>query len=167
MTWQVCRRPGHTADQCFPYHITKARNAKPSGQRAEEGIRYEATEKEGTRGQGRKTKSRWCYVCRDTDRYIARKSLQRKDRDEYTGKEGNALTLIAKSVHTTFMFAIPGVAVTKSAPEGFESWNEDLGSTEHMTQLVTALTQYKNTTPEDTVQVANKIVAPVQGYGGL
>ena len=34
------------------YHITKARNAKPKGRRAEEEIRNEANKKEGTRDQG-------------------------------------------------------------------------------------------------------------------
>ena len=62
-TCQLCRRPDHAADQCFSYHITKARNAKSNGRRAEEEIRSEANEKKGTRDQGRKTKPRCCYVC--------------------------------------------------------------------------------------------------------
>ena len=33
-TCQLCRRPSHAADQCFSYHITKARNAKPKAQSA-------------------------------------------------------------------------------------------------------------------------------------
>ena len=62
-TCQLCRRPGHAADQCFSYHITKARNAKLKGRSAEEKIRNQANEKGGTRNQMRKTKSRCCYVC--------------------------------------------------------------------------------------------------------
>ena len=115
---QLCRKPGHTtADQCFSYHTTKARNTKPRGRRAEEKIRNEANKKVCIRDQGRKTKSRCCYVCGETDGHIARYCPQRKDKAECTGKGGNVRTLIAKSVHTTSMFAITGVAVTKSAPE--------------------------------------------------
>ena len=124
-TCQLCRRPGHAADQCFSYHITKARNATPKGRSDEDEISNEANEKEGTRNQMRKTKSRCCYVCGETDGHIARNCPQREDKAEYTGKGGNARTLITKSVHTKSMSAIPGVAVTKSAPEGFEMWNAD------------------------------------------
>ena len=85
-TYQLCRRPGHAADQCFAYHVTKARNAKPKGRRAEEEIRNEANEKEDTGDQGRKTKSRCCYVCGETDGHKARNCSQRKDKAEYTGK---------------------------------------------------------------------------------
>ena len=59
-TCQLCRRPGHAADQCFSYHITKARNAKLKERSAEEKISNEVNEKEGTRNQMRKTKSRCC-----------------------------------------------------------------------------------------------------------
>ena len=166
-TCQLCRRPGHAADQCFSYHITKARNTKPKGRSAEETISNEANEKEGTRNQMRKTKSRDCYICGETDGHIARNCLQRKGKTEYTGKGGNARTLITKSVHTTSMSAIPGVAVTKSAPEGFEMWNADSGSTEHMTPDATALKEYKPAAPEDMVEVVNKTLLPVRGYGGL
>ena len=57
-TCQLCRRPGHAADQCFSYHITKARNVKPKGRSAEEKISHETNDKAGTRNQMRKTKSR-------------------------------------------------------------------------------------------------------------
>ena len=166
-TCQLCRRPGHAADQCFSYHITKARSAKPKGRSAEEKISHEANEKEGTRNQMRKIESRCCYVCGETDGHIARNCPQRKGNAEYIGKEGNARTLITKSVHTTSMSAIPGVAVTKSAPEGFESWIADSGSTEHITPDATALKEYKPAAPGDTVEVADKTSLPVQGYGGL
>ena len=53
-TCQLCHRPGHAADQCFSYHITKARSAKPKGRSAGEKINHEANEKEGTRNQMRK-----------------------------------------------------------------------------------------------------------------
>ena len=76
-------------------------------------------------------------------------------------------TLITKSVHTTSMSAIPGVEVTKFAPEGFEMWITDLGSTEHMTPDVTALTEYKLAASGDMVEVTDKILLPFQGYGGL
>ena len=92
---------------------------------------------------------------------------QRKDKAEYVGKGGSARTLIAKSVHTTSMHAIPGVAVTKSAPAGFETWNVDSGSTEHMTPDVTAVTEYKPVPPGDVVEVADKTLLSVQGYGGF
>ena len=115
----------------------------------------------------RKTKSRCCYVCGETDGHIARNCPQRKGKTEYTGKEGNARTLITKSVHTTSMSAIPGVAVIKSVPEGFESWIADSGSTEHMTPDATALKEYKPAAPGDMVEVADKTLLPVQGYGGL
>ena len=62
-TCQLCRRLGHAADQCFSYHFTKARNVKPKERPAEEEIKNEANEKGGTRDQGRKTRSRCCYVC--------------------------------------------------------------------------------------------------------
>ena len=80
---------------------------------------------------------------------------------------GDAGTLIAKFAHTTSMSSIPGVAVTISAPEGFESWNADSGSTEHMTPDATALTEYKPAAPGDMVEVADKTLVLVQGYGGL
>ena len=117
-----------------------ARNAKLKGRRAEEEIRNEVNEKKGTRNQARKTKSRYCYVCGDTGGHIARNCPQRKDKVGYIGKRGNALTLIAESVHTTAIPAIPDVAATKSALERFESWNADSGSTHHMTSDATALT---------------------------
>ncbi|CAN0189060.1 unnamed protein product [Ascophyllum nodosum] len=126
-------------DDCFSYHITKVRSTKPKGRSAEEKINHEANEKEGTRNQMRKMKSRCCYVCGETDGHTARNCSQRKGKTEYIGKEGNARTLITKSVHTTSMSAIPGVAVTKSAPEGFEIWIADSGSTEHITPDATAL----------------------------
>ena len=157
---QLCRRPGHAADQCFAYHVTKARNAKPKGRRAEEEIKNEANEKEGTRDQGRKTKSRCCYVCGETDGYITRNCLQRKDNNEYTSKAGNARTLSAKSVHATPMSTIPGIEVTKSAPAGFEVWNKDSGSAEHMTPDATALTKYKPVAPRDMAEVADKTLYP-------
>ena len=78
--------------------------------------------------------------CGDTGGHIARNCPQRKDKVGYIGKRGNALTLIAESVHTTAMPAIPDVAATKSAPERFESWNADSGSTNHMTPDATVLT---------------------------
>ena len=165
-TCQLCRRPGHSADQCFAYHVTKTRNAKPKRRCAEEEIRNEANEKEGIRDQGRKTKSRCCYFCGETDGHIARKCPQRKDKVKYTGKGGNARTLITKSVHATPMSAIPGVEVPKSAPERFESWNADLGSTEHMTPDATA-DRIQTGAPGDMVEVADKTLFPVQGYGGL
>ena len=65
------------------------------------------------------------------------------------------------------MPAIPGNAVTKSAPEGFESWIADSGSTGHMTPDATPLTEYKPAAPGDMVEVADKTLLPVQGYGGL
>ena len=166
-TCQLCRRPGHAADQCFCYHIREARNAKPKGRSAEEKISHEANEKEGTRNQMRKTKSRCCYVCGETDGHVAKNCPQRKDKAEYTGKGRNARTLITKSVHATPMSAIPSVEVTKSAPEGFEMWNADSGSTEHMTPDATALTEYKPAVPGDMVEVADKTLLPVQGYDGL
>ena len=122
---QLCRRPGHPADQCFSYHITKAGNTKPKGRSAEEKIRHEANDKAGTRNQMRKTKSRCSYVCGETDGHVARNCPQRKDKAEYTGKGGNARTLITKYVHATPLSTIPGVEVTKSAPEEFEMWNAD------------------------------------------
>ena len=166
-TCQLYRRPGHAADQCSSYHITKARNAKSKERRVEEEIRNEANEKKGTRDQGRNTKSRCCYVCGETDGHTASNCPQRKDKAEYTGKGGKAQTLITKSVHTKSMPAIPGVAVTKSAPEEFESWNADSGSTEHVTPDATALTEYKPAAPGDMVEVSDKTLLPVQGYGGL
>ena len=63
--------------------------------------------------------------------------------------------------------AIPGVAVTKSAPEGFEMWNVNSGSTEHMTPDATALKEFKPAAPGDMVKVADKTLLPVQIYGGL
>ena len=57
-TCQLCRRLGHAADQYFSYHITKVRNAKPKRRSVEEEISDEAIEKESTRNQMRKTKSR-------------------------------------------------------------------------------------------------------------
>ena len=166
-TCQICRRPGHAADQCFSYHITKSRKAKPKGQSAEEEISNEANEKKGTRSQMRTTKSRCSYVCGETDGHIARNCPQRKGKTEYTGIGGNARILIAKSVHTTSMSAIPGVEVTKSAPEGFEMLNAGSGSTEHMTPDATALTEYKSAAPGDTIEVADKNLLLVQGYGRL
>ena len=112
-------------------------------------------------------KSRCCYVCGETDGYIARNCPQRKGKTEYIGKEENARTLITKSVHTTSMSAIPDVAVTKSAPEGFESWIADSASTEHITPDPTALKEYKPAAPGDMVEVADKTSLPVQGYGAL
>ena len=166
-TCQLCRRPGHAADQCFAYHITKARNAKPKGRNAEEEIRNEANEKKGTRNQMGKTNSRCCYVCGEADEHIARNCPQRKDKTEYTSKGGNARLLTMKSVHATPMPAIPGVEVTKSAPEGFEMWNADSGSTEHMTPDATALTEHKPAVTGDMVEVADKTLLLVQGYSGL
>ena len=166
-TCQLCRRPGHAADQCFSYHTTKSRNATRKGQSAEEETSNEANEKEGTRNQMRTTKSRCSYVCGETDGHTARICPQRKGNTEYTGKGGNARIPIAKSVHTTSMSAIPSVEVTKSAPGGREMWNADLGSTEHMTPDATALTEYKSAAPGDTVEVADKTLLPVQGYRGL
>ena len=166
-TCQLCRRPGHAAGQCFFCHITKARDAKPKRRSAEEEISNETNEKEGTRNQMRKTKSRCCYVCGETGGHIARNCPQRKGKTECTGKGGNAQTLITKSVHITSMSAIPGVAVAKSAPEGFDSWIADSGSTEHMTPDATALAEYKPAAPGDMVEVADKALLPVEGYGGL
>ena len=65
------------------------------------------------------------------------------------------------------MPAIPGIEVPKSAPEGFGMWNADSGSTEHMTPGATALTEYKPAAPGDMVEVADKFLLPVKGYGGL
>ena len=65
------------------------------------------------------------------------------------------------------MSAVPGVAVTKSAPEEFESWNADSGSTQHMTQGANVFTEYKPAAPGDMVEVADKNLLSVQGYGGL
>ena len=65
------------------------------------------------------------------------------------------------------MSAIPDVEVTKSVPEGLEMWNEDLGSTEYMTPDAIALTEYKPAVPGDVVEVADKTLLLVQGYGGL
>ena len=166
-TCQLCRKPGHAADQCFSYHITKARNAKSKGRSAEEKNSNSVNEREGTRNQTRKTKSRCCYICGETDGHIARNCPQCKGKAEYTGKEGNARTLIVKSAHTTSMSVIPGVAVTRSAPAGFESWIADSGSTEHMTSDATALTEYKPAVSGNMVEVADKTLLPVQGYGGL
>ena len=166
-TCQLCPRPGHASDQCFAQHVTKARNTKPGGRHAEEEIRNEANEKEGTRDQGIKTKSRCYYVCGETGGHMARNCSQRKSKAEYTGKAGKARTLIAKSVHTTSMSVIPGVAVTRSAPEGCENWNADSGSTEHITPDATALTEYKPAALGNMVEVADKTMLPVQGYGGL
>ena len=129
-TCQLCCRPGHAAGQCFSYHTTKARNVKPNGRSAEEKISNEANEMKGTRDQMRETKSRCCYVCGETDGHIARSCPQRKGKTDYTGKGGDARTPITKSVHTTSMSAIPGVELTKSAPEGFGMWIADSGSTE-------------------------------------
>ena len=70
-------------------------------------------------------------------------------------------------MHATPMSAIPDVAVTKSAPKEFEMRNADLGSTEYTTPDATALTEYKPAAPGDTVEVADKTLLPVQGYGGL
>ena len=98
---------------------------------------------------------------------MTRNCPQCKDKAEYTGKAGNGRTLIAKFVHTTSMSAIPGVAVTKSAPEGCESWNADSDSTEHITPDATALTEYKPAAPGNMVEVSDKTMLPVQGYGGL
>ena len=90
----------------------KARNAKPKGRRAEGAITNEATEKEGARNQGKKTKARCCHVCRETDGRISKNCTQSKDKAEYTGKEGSVRVLITKFVHILPMFAIPGVAIT-------------------------------------------------------
>ena len=79
----------------------------------------------------------------------------------------DARTQVTKSVHATSMSAIPGVAVTKSAPEAFESWNADSGSTEQMSPDATALTEYKLAAPEYMEEVADKTLLSVQGYGGL
>ena len=84
-TCQLCRRPGHIADQCPSYQITKARNAKAEGRRAEEGIRNEAPDKERTGYQGITTKSRCCYVCEETG-HIPRNCPRRKNKAENTGK---------------------------------------------------------------------------------
>ena len=65
----------------------------------------EATGKEGTRDQRRKNKSKCCYVCGEIDGHIARNYPQRKYKAEYTGKGGNARTLVTKSVHATPMSA--------------------------------------------------------------
>ena len=65
------------------------------------------------------------------------------------------------------MPSIPDVAATKSAPERFESWNANSGSTNHMTPDATALTLYKPATPGDMVDVAVITLLPVQGYGRL
>ena len=102
-TCQLRRRPGHAAEQCFSYHITKTRNAKPKGWSADEKISNEANEEEGTWNQMGKAKSRRCYVYGETDVHIARSCPQRKDTTEYTGKGGNARTLITKPVHTKSM----------------------------------------------------------------
>ena len=115
----------------------------------------------------RKTKSRCCYICGETDGHVARSCPQREDKAEYTGKGGNARTLVTKSVHATPLSAIPGVEVTESASEGFEMWNANSGSTEHMTPDATALTEYEPAVPEDVVEVADKTWLPVQGYGWL
>ena len=98
---------------------------------------------------------------------MARNCPQRKDKAEYTGKGWNARTLITKSVHATPVSAIPGVEVTKSAPEGLEMWNANSDSIEDMTPDATALTEYKPAAPEDMVEVADKTLLPVQEYGGL
>ena len=65
------------------------------------------------------------------------------------------------------MSTILGVEVTKSAPEGFEMRNADSGSTEHMTPDATALTEYKPAVPGGMIEVADKTLLSVQGYGGL
>ena len=46
-------------------------------------------------------------------------------------------------------------------------WNVDSGSTERMTPDVTALTEYEPAVPGDMVEVADKTLLPVQGYGWL
>ena len=126
----------------------------------------EANGTEGTRDEGRKTKSGYCYVCGETDGRMARNCPQRKYKAEYTGKRGNARTLVMKSVHATPMSAISGVGVTKSAPERFERWIAGSGSTENMTPNVTAFTEYKPAASRDMVEVADKTLLPVQGYRG-
>ena len=98
---------------------------------------------------------------------MVRNCPQRKDKAEYTGKGGNARTLITRSVHATPMSAIPGVEVTKSAPEGLEMWNANSDSIEDMTPDATALTEYKPAALGDMVEVADKTLLPVQEYGGL
>ena len=93
---------------------------------------------------------------------MAKNCPQRKDKAEYTGKGGNARTLITKSVH-----AIPGVEVTKSARKGLEVWNANSDSIEDMTPDATALTEYKPVAPGDMVEVVDKTLLPVLEYGGL
>ena len=95
--------------------------------------------------------------------HIPRNFLQRKCKAEYTGKGGNARTLIAKPVLTTSMSAISRDAVTKSAPEGFELWNTDSDSTEHMTPDATALIEYETAAPGDVVEIPDTTLLSVQG----
>ena len=46
-------------------------------------------------------------------------------------------------------------------------WSANSGSTEHMTPDATALTEYEPAAPGDMVEVVDKTLLPVQGYGGL
>ena len=65
------------------------------------------------------------------------------------------------------MSTISGVAVIKSAQEGFHRWIADSGSTKYMTPYVTAFTEYNPAAPRGMVEVADKTLLPVQGYSGL
>ena len=119
-----------------------------------------------TRNQGRKTNSRYCYACEETE-HITRNCPQRKDKVEDTGKGGNAQTLVVKPVSATSMSANPCIAVTKSTPEGFESWNADSDVPKRMTPDAAFLIDYKPAAPEDMVEVTEQTLVPVQRCDGL
>ena len=156
-TCQLCHKPGHTADQCFSYRITKAQSPNPKGQRAEEGIRHEDT---------KKPKPRRCYVCGEAG-HMARNCPQRKDRSGESSKGGKSRTLIARSVCSTNKSATPGVTVSKPESDRFESWSADSGATEHMTPDATALKDYKPAAPGDVVEIADNNFLRTAGYGQL
>ena len=98
---------------------------------------------------------------------MTRNCPQRKDNVEDTGKGGNAQTLTVKPLCATSMSPAPGVVVTKSAPEGLESWNANSDATGRRTPDATCLIDYKPAAPEDVVEVTEQTLVPVQRYDGL
>lgn len=160
-TCQLCHKPGHTIDQCFPYRITKAQSLDSKGRGAEERIRHEETKKERTRENGEKTKPRRCIVCGDAG-HMVRNCSPRKDRYGGGSKGRNSRTLVARSVCSTSKPATPGVAVSKTESEGFESWSAQSGATGHITPK-----DYKPAAPGEVIEIADDNVLWTEGCGQL
>ena len=149
----ICGKKGHRAEIC--------RSAKKNIEKAGDAV----ADKKG-RGRGKCSvvgseehfAHEHCGLCRSLEH-------QTHDCEEREAEEG--MMLVKMNVSTSSEMGRMAATIGASRGDGKEEWDSDSGATFHTSHTRAGMTAYKKAYPETIVEVTDRAILPVDGFGTI